>query len=219
METKKKKQSRKKAENKKVKAVKKRPENFDDIVETTVEAGKKAKKQYRNFRADFKKFIAKGNAIDLAVAVVIGTAFNNIVNVLVKNVITPLTGLIFIPDNISSLKWTIRDAVPEDVTAGIAARDAIVVEYGLLLQAIIDFLIIALSIYIVLKIIMKIKDAFHKKERLAEEAEKARIQAEAEAEAERQEKLKREFIDDVAAQADLLDDIKTILLRMEKNGS
>ena len=110
--------------------------------------------------------------------------------------------------------------------------------YGEFLQATIDFIVIALSIYVALKTFMRIKDAFHKRQR-EEAAERARIAEEKkradEAAAEelvriaeekrkaeeaileaRRAKERQEFIDDVAAQADILAEMRDIMLRFEK---
>jgi len=105
----------------------------------------------KKFFADFRKFISKGNIMDLAVAVVIGNAFNAIVNSLVKSIIMPLVSLLTGGINIASWKWVI---VPEDTVNGIAET---AVYYGEFIQAIVNFLIIAFSIFVALKVMMKIK--------------------------------------------------------------
>ena len=183
-------------------------------------AGKKIKKRYTEFWTDFKKFAIKGNIIDLAIAVVIGAAFNKIVNTLVSSVITPLTAMLLPSGHLSDMKVVLREAVEENVEAGIEGVSEVALTYGLLLQAMIDFLVIALSLYVVIKTFLKIKSAFTRKER-EEAAERARLaeekkKAEAAAEAERQEKIRREFIEDVAVQADILTEMRDIMLRLEK---
>lgn len=105
----------------------------------------------KKFFADFRKFISKGNIMDLAVAVVIGNAFNAIVNSLVKSIIMPLVSILTGGINIASWKWVI---VPEDTVNGIAET---AVYYGEFIQAIVNFLIIAFSIFVALKVMMKIK--------------------------------------------------------------
>ena len=110
---------------------------------------------------------------------------------------------------------------------GIEEVSEIAVTYGEFLQATIDFIVIALSIYFVLKVFMRIKEAFHKKQReeaadrarIAEEKKKAEDAAAAElakVEEERRAKERQEFIDDVAAQADILAEMRDIMLRFEK---
>ena len=194
----------------------KKNKNADEIREM----GDKVSKKSKAFWADFKKFAVKGNIIDLAVAVVIGAAFNKIVSSLVSCIITPLTSMLLDTGSLSDLKWVLREGVEENAEAGIEAVSEVAVTYGQFLQVTLDFLIIALSLYVVLKVFLKVKDSFHKKEREAA-AERARAaeekkKAEAAAEAARQEQIRREFINDVAAQADLLAEIRDIMKRMEQ---
>lgn len=92
----------------------------------------------KNFIDEFKSFAMKGNVMDLAVAVVIGAAFGKIVSSLVDNIITPLVGLLMGGVNVSSLSYSVGGAV---------------VAYGAFLQAVIDFIIIALAIFVVIKLI------------------------------------------------------------------
>ena len=211
---------------------------FDDMVDATREANKEMGKKSKAFWADFKKFAVKGNIVDLAIAVVIGAAFNKIVSSLVSCIITPLTAMLLPTGSLPDLKWVLREAVEANEELGIEAVSEVAVTYGQFLQATIDFIVIALSIYVVLKVFMRIKDAFHKRQReeaaerarIAEEkkkadeaaaAEQARIaeqQRKAEAailEAQRV-KERQEFIDDVAAQADILAEMRDIMLRFEK---
>ena len=87
---------------------------------------------------DFKEFIAKGNVLDLAVGIIIGAAFGSIVSSLVDNLIMPLIGLVMGGVDFSSLAITVGDAV---------------IEYGLFLQNIVDFLIISFSIFIFIRLL------------------------------------------------------------------
>ena len=195
----------------------KKNKNTDEIREM----GDKVSKKSKAFWADFKKFAVKGNIIDLAVAVVIGAAFDKIVSSLVSCIITPLTSMLLDTGSLSDLKWVLREGVEENAEAGIEAVSEVAVTYGQFLQVTLDFLIIALSLYVVLKVFLKVKDAFHKKEREAA-AERARAaeekkKAEAAAEAARQEQIRREFINDVAAQADLLAEIRDIMKSMAES--
>ena len=96
---------------------------------------------------EFKQFISKGNIVDLAIAVVIGNAFNKIVNSLVNSVIMPLIGLATGGASVADWKWVITPANPE---LGISEN---AIAYGVFLQAIIDFLIIALCLFLALKIV------------------------------------------------------------------
>ena len=91
---------------------------------------------------EFKEFISKGNVIDMAVGVVIGSAFSKIVSSLVNDVIMPLVGIIIGGLDFTSLTITIKDSS---------------INYGLFIQNIVDFLIIAVCIFTVVKIMNKFK--------------------------------------------------------------
>ena len=112
----------------------------------------KAKSGISSFFADFKKFIAKGNIVDLAVAVVIGAAFNKIVSSLVNDIIMPLISLATGGASVSDWKWVIKDAVYDASGNLVTAETAL--RYGVFMQSMIDFLIIALTIFVVLRIIV-----------------------------------------------------------------
>lgn len=94
---------------------------------------------------EFKKFALKGNVIDLAVGVIIGGAFGKIVTSLVNDVLMPALGALIGGISFTDLKWVITPAI------GDAAEVAIM--YGSFIQAIIDFLIIAFSIFLFVKLI------------------------------------------------------------------
>ena len=89
---------------------------------------------------EFKEFISKGNVIDLAVGVIIGGAFSKIVSSLVNDIIMPLIGIVIGGINLTNLTLKLGDAT---------------VSYGVFLQNILDFLIVALCIFIFVKIINK----------------------------------------------------------------
>jgi len=137
----------------------------------------------KGFWKDFKAFISKGNIIDLATAVVIGNAFNKIVTGLVNFIIMPLISLLVGGLNIEDWKYVIKEAVlAEDGVTVQEAETAIL--YGSFIQTIIDFLLVALSIFIVLRIIMKAKAKLQAEEIAAAEEAKAKADAEAKAKAE-----------------------------------
>ena len=124
---------------------------------------------------DFKKFALKGNVIDMAVGVIIGGAFGKIVTSLVNDIIMPFISVLTANINFADLKYTLVPAVVE-VVEGVetVTTAAVTVNYGMFIQNIIDFLIIAFSIFITLKIIFKRRD-----DRLKKEAEeKERLEAE-----------------------------------------
>lgn len=98
---------------------------------------------------DFKKFIMRGNVIDLAVAVIIGGAFGKIVSSLVKDVIMPLIGALLGGVNFTALKWVIKPAAGETPEAAMY--------YGQFIQNIVDFVIIAFVIFMMIRLIEKAK--------------------------------------------------------------
>lgn len=100
---------------------------------------------------DFKKFILKGNVMDLAIAVVIGAAFAAIVTSLVKDIITPLIGILLGGIDFTGLVLKVGDAE---------------VMYGNFIQSIFNFFIVALAIFIFVRILMKFQ---RKKEEVVEE--------------------------------------------------
>ncbi len=109
---------------------------------------------------EFRDFIAKGNVMDLAVGIIIGAAFTAIVSSLVEDVITPVLGLIIGGLDFSSMYWVMAGEVPEN--AGLqAARDsgAAVFAYGAFITAIINFLIIAFVVFLLVKVVNRIKNA------------------------------------------------------------
>ncbi len=113
------------------------------------------------FWSDFKKFIAKGNVIDLAVAVVIGGAFGKITTSLVNDIIMPVIGLVIGGLNVAELKYVITEEVVDE---GVIVTAENAIRYGNFLQMIIDFLIISFSIFIVLRVFMNAKKKFEKPE-------------------------------------------------------
>ncbi len=135
----------------------------------------------KKFFADFKAFISQGNIVDMAVGVVIGTAFKAIVSSLVADIINPLISLLTGDVALSELKYVLVDAVKElDVVTGelVETQAEVAITYGVFLQAILDFLLIALSIFVVIKIMMTTQKklaALRKKE--AEEAAEAEAAA------------------------------------------
>jgi large conductance mechanosensitive channel len=104
---------------------------------------------------EFKAFAMKGNVIDLAVAVVIGAAFGKIVTSLVADIITPLIGLLMGGVDFSGLSYKLGDAT---------------VSYGVFIQSVIDFIIVAFAIFLVVKGINKAQESLEKKEAEAPKA-------------------------------------------------
>lgn len=109
-----------------------------------------------SFIKDFKEFAMKGNIIDMAVGVIIGGAFGKIVSSLVNDVIMPIVSTMTGGDNLSKMKYIITEG-KEATAEGQAAIEEVAINYGMFIQNIVDFLIIALSIFVALKVIMKFK--------------------------------------------------------------
>ena len=98
--------------------------------------------------SEFKEFIAKGNVLDLAVGVVIGAAFGKIVTALVDGIIMPIVGVALGSVSVSDWKYVLK---PETVDAAGKKVAEVSVQYGMFIQTLIDFLIIAFVIFMMLK--------------------------------------------------------------------
>lgn len=107
---------------------------------------------------EFKEFAMRGNVIDLAVGVVIGGSFSKIVSSLVNDIVMPLLGLITGKVDLTSLQVTV---VPASTNS-----TGLSINYGLFLQSVLDFLVIAFSVFLVIKAI----NSFKKKEQVAPKA-------------------------------------------------
>ncbi|WP_158979214.1 large conductance mechanosensitive channel protein MscL [Cellulophaga sp. L1A9] len=97
----------------------------------------------KKFFQEFKSFAIKGNLIDIAVGVIIGAAFNNVVNVLVKKIIMPPLSLLTEGVNLHEKKYVLRPAT--------GVSDEVAIGYGELVEVLIDFVIVAFTIFIVVK--------------------------------------------------------------------
>ncbi len=110
---------------------------------------------------EFKEFIKRGNVMDLAVGVIVGGAFSSIVTSLVNNILTPILGIFLGGIDFSGLSINIKDAT---------------INYGLFIQSIIDFLILAFCIFILIKVLNKLMSVGKKE--MKEEAPKPPIKKE-----------------------------------------
>ena|SRR5699024_1916353 len=106
------------------------------------------------FLKEFKEFALKGNMIDIAVGIIIGAAFNNVVDVLVKKVIMPPLSLLTSGINFQDKKIVLRQALQEGETL---IQDEVAIEYGTLITMMINFLIIALSTFFIVKIMNRLR--------------------------------------------------------------
>lgn len=110
----------------------------------------------KKFFDEFKTFISRGNVMDMAVGVIMGSAFTAIVNALVNNILTPLLGIILNGVNFSELSIKVGSAE---------------IQYGMFIQAVINFLLISLVIFCLVKALNKIREKAVKKQEAEEAAE------------------------------------------------
>ena len=104
----------------------------------------------KGFVQEFKTFISRGNVVDMAVGVIIGSAFTKIVNSLVNDVLMPALGVLTGGVNFADLKFVITPATEEVAEVAI--------KYGVFVQNIIDFLLIAIVVFVMVKMINKIRE-------------------------------------------------------------
>ena len=109
------------------------------------------------FVDEFRAFVSRGNVVDLAVGVVIGAAFGRIVSALVDGVVMPLLSTVTNGIRVDRWRWVLQPAKLD--AAGKVASPEIAVKYGTVLQAALDFLIIAFVIFLVLRAYNRLRDA------------------------------------------------------------
>jgi large conductance mechanosensitive channel len=111
---------------------------------------KQKKHKARGFIKEFKDFISRGSVMDLAVGIIIGSSFTAIVNSVVKDIITPLLGVLIGGIDFSSLKVTLPSLFPES--------EPPVFAYGIFIQAVINFFIIAVCVFVIIKFLNALKN-------------------------------------------------------------
>lgn len=119
------------------------------------------------FLKDFKAFAMKGNVIDMAVGVIIGGAFGKIVTSLVNDIIMPLIGTAMGGIDFKTAKYLLKDKVVEIKEGVEVITPEIYLNYGNFIQNIVDFLIIALSIFVTIRVITKLTERRKKEEAAA----------------------------------------------------
>ena len=199
----------------------------------------------KNFFGEFKKFITRGNIVDMAVGVIVGSSFTAIVNALSNNILKPLINyiltLILGKDALSEVYTFLKIARPEGDPIGIDLANSIYIDWGAFIMAIINFLIVALVLFCIVKALNRMREnseaiekrtrkiskedcknmkaqgiKLHDKEAVKayfEAKEKAEKEAKAKAEAEEKAKAEAERIANPTTE-DLL---KAILEEMKKN--
>ncbi len=159
----------------------------------------------RKFFKDFKKFITKGNVLDLAVAVIIGGAFGKIISSLVNHILMPVISLIAGKKSFEDIKTVLT---PANETLGITEN---AIYWGLFIQNVIDFLIIALVIFIIIRTFARMSDLAEKaKAKLNEEELLAQKEAERIKQEEEAKKPKPPTVEE------LLTEIKVLLEKQTK---
>ena len=113
---------------------------------------------------EFKEFAVKGNMVDLAVGVVIGGAFGKVVSSIVSDLLMPPIGFVVGGINFADIKWTLKAALPDPLT-GKTLANSVTINIGNFIQSIVDFGIIALSVFLLVKLL----NTLHHKEEAASE--------------------------------------------------
>lgn len=109
---------------------------------------------------EFKAFINKGSVMDLAVGMIIGSAFTAIVTALVQNILTPLINSIPGSSETGALQTVLREAVTDD--AGNVVTEALILDWGAVISAIVTFLCTAIVLFLIVKAFNKIKESGEK---------------------------------------------------------
>ena len=117
---------------------------------------------------EFKAFIMRGNVLDMAVGVIIATAFGAITTTLVQKVLMPLIGCIFGGIDLDKLNIVLKEAV---MNGEEVVKEAVVMEIGTFITAIINFIIVALIVFLIVKAFNKARAAAEAKKKKEEEAE------------------------------------------------
>ena len=148
------------------------------------------KEKKKGIIAEFKEFISKGNVVDMAVGVIIGSAFTAIVNSLVADIFTPLIGIIIGGIDFASLSFKIPDT---EIDGKVIAQGA-ELTYGNFIQSIITFLLTAVCVFIFVKVINAVRNNALLKKKEEEEAEKAEAEKAAEEKPAEPEPSKEEIL-------------------------
>lgn len=186
------------------------------------EMKKELKKKRTSFFADFKTFITRGNVLDMAVGVIVGGAFTAIINALSNNILKPvinwLLATILGKDSLSEIYTFLTTAYKLDeagaVTAEIDLENSIYIDWGAFINAIINFFLIAFTLFVIVRTINNIRkklDAKELEEKAAKQAEEDAKKAEADA------KAKEEADAAAKAQAEKAAAEKAALEEMYKN--
>ncbi|WP_426430014.1 large conductance mechanosensitive channel protein MscL [Winogradskyella sp. HB-48] len=105
---------------------------------------------------EFKEFAVKGNMMDMAIGIIIGAAFNKVIDVLAKQVLLPPLSLLSDGNNFQDKRLTLREAILD--ASGKVATSEVAVEYGELIAVFLDFVIIGFTVFIVVKAMNKLRN-------------------------------------------------------------
>lgn len=120
---------------------------------------------FKKFFNEFKEFSIKGNMVDLAVGIIIGTAFNNVVNSLVNKVFMPPISLLISDIKIPDRKIILRQALRDGETL---IQDELAIEYGVVIQNLVNFIIIGMCAFFVVKIMNRLRNYNNNNDKLKE---------------------------------------------------
>ncbi len=171
----------------------------------------------KKFFKDFKAFISKGSVLDLAIGMIIGTAFNAIVKSMVNDLLMPIISLMFqgdISDQFFVLKGTAKYVAnpTTDVLELVKSSDAVLLFWGRFLQSIIDFLIIGLTLFVIVRVTANVqKRAEERKAKI-----KAKLAGGEEITAEEEEHVEEEVSEDILLLREIRDSLKETNLPVEE---
>ena len=192
-----------------------RIDNFNEVVDTMKKGKNRFYSKSAKFWTGFKKFIAKGSVVDIAVALAISTAFNLLVNSIITSFLNPLISIIFNTHSLVDLKYVVTPAVEANEELGIAAVPEVAFTYGVFLDALLKFIVIALTLYVFVRVFIKLKDALKLKEfedrmkmydeeELKAKAEKEKQEAEQKLKAEKEKQEREEYLENIRRQTEVL---------------
>lgn len=190
-------------------------DNMNELVDTLKKGHNRFLSKSSKFWTGFKKFIAKGSVVEIAVALAITTAFNALVNALVSSFINPLVGKMLGTISLKDLKVVITPAVEANEALGIEAVPEVAITYGVFIDAFINFMVVALTLYVFVRVFIKIREALHVREleekiKLLNEEEKLALEKkkqqeeEEKAKALQKEKEHQELLNNINEQTNLL---------------
>lgn len=107
---------------------------------------------------EFKTFAVKGNALDLAVGVIIGAAFGKVIDSVVKDLFNPPLGWLIGGVNFSDLKFVLKEGVAANTSTGVAAIPEVAIRYGAFCDSVIQFFIVAASVFVAVRFMNKLAE-------------------------------------------------------------